>query len=301
MQYGLAGARSMVFCTEDAVNLDEVDAALANLSRGLHQLIPTPSFRRFVRPRNAEVLAAIIRMPGIEKIDGFVLPKADTDTLPTYRKALRNGDNSFVAMPTLETIQVLDPAALPHIRSELNRLATPTLCLRIGGNDLMSLLGLKRLPGMTAYDTPLRTVIDQLVLAFRPHGFEMSAPVFDFIDDHATLVNEVIRDISYGFYAKTAIHPNQLPTIEQQYARYTENHLEQARALLGDNARAVFALDGQMMERACHANWATRTMALADCLTNAAQKPALTARTNCGFRPFGRLELADSGMAGVEH
>ncbi len=269
MKQGISAARSLVFCTEDAVNADELDDALCNLSHSLASLTPGGHFRRFVRPRNVEVLRQILAMKGVEKLDGFVLPKADSQTLPAYRALLNTTTTPFVVMPTLETAEVLDQSALAGLRNQLDRFSQQILCLRIGGNDLLNLMGLKRLPGLTAYDTPLRTVIEQLVIGFRPHGYELSAPVFDFIDDRSTLINEVNHDISYGLLAKTAIHPVQLAVIEQQYALYTERHIEQARAVLSDDAKGVFRLNGQMMERTCHANWAIRTLALADQLTHA--------------------------------
>ncbi len=263
MQQGL-GARSMVFCTEDSVNPEELPIALDRLAGSLRSLQPNQHFLRFIRPRNPDVLDQILMFSGIEKIDGFVLPKADLDTIPKYREVLKKHQSDHALMPTLESIQVLDPALLPKIRHELDQLKANIVCLRIGGNDLMNLMGLKRLPGLCAYDTPLRMVIEQLLLTFRPHGYEISAPVFDFIDDRTTLSQEVVRDISYGMYAKTAIHPNQLAIIEEQYTRYTQLHIEQAQAVADVNAKAVFKYNGQMMERTCHAKWAERTLALAE-------------------------------------
>jgi len=262
LQQGLPDVRSMIFCCEDAVLECELPLALDNLRWGLSQLTADRSVRRFVRPRNAAVLADILAMPGVQHLDGFVLPKADLNTLLEYKKVLSRSSASFAIMPTLETLQVLDTVALPRIRTLLDQFGHRILCLRIGGNDLLNLMGLKRLPNLTAYDTPLRLVMDQLVLAFRPFGYNLSAPVFDFIDDEKTLVAEVARDISYGFYAKTAVHPKQISIIESQYAAYLECHKKQAEALLDKDVKAVFLMDGEMMEKSCHSNWALRTLQL---------------------------------------
>ncbi|MFT6914110.1 MAG: citrate lyase beta subunit [Motiliproteus sp.] len=263
MQHGILGARSIVFCTEDAINDSELSSALENLKESLKSLSRDRTLLRFIRPRNIEVLAEILAMEGIDKIDGFVIPKADSRSLPGFKRLLSGTDVNFSVMPTLESVEVLDPTALPHIRKQLAGFDN-VLCLRIGGNDLMNLMGLKRLPGMTAYETPLRTIIDQLVIAFRPYGFELSAPVFDFIDDRSTLISEIKRDISYGLLNKTAIHPSQINIIQNEYVNYTEGHVEKARELLKDNVKAVFRLDGQMLERTCHSNWAKRTLLLAN-------------------------------------
>ncbi len=269
LQSGVGGTRSMVFCLEDAVRQDEIGSAISNFRGALRALSPMPNLLRFVRPRNTLMLAQLLQIPGIEKIDGFVLPKVDLNSLSLYKQALENhATTTFALMPTLETSQVLEVVALHRIRKQLSDLGDAVTCIRIGGNDLMNLLGIKRMPGITAYDTPLRSMIDQMVLAFRPYGYEMSAPVFDFIDDRTTLAREVEHDLSYGFYAKTAIHPNQVRIIEQQYAAFSKAHVEQARAVLDEAAAAVFQFGGQMMERTCHSSWAARTLNLANAVLN---------------------------------
>jgi citrate lyase beta subunit len=116
--------------------------------------------------------------------------------------------------------------------------------------------------GMTIYDTPLRSIIDQLIILFRPAGFELSAPVFDNIDDLETLQREVMIDLAYGFYAKTAIHPSHIKIIENAFSQFTESHLVQAERVLDDNSSAVFKFNGQMMEQTCHKSWAERTREL---------------------------------------
>ena len=128
----------------------------------------------------------------------------------------------------------------------------------------MNIIGLKRMPGRTVYETPLRTVIDQLVIAFRPHGFDLSAPVFDVLDDQSTLLRELETDISYGLFAKTAVHPLQINTIEGEYRHFAESHAKQADSVIDVSSPALFRQNGQMMERTCHQNWALRTLELAN-------------------------------------
>ncbi|WP_067516680.1 HpcH/HpaI aldolase/citrate lyase family protein [Endozoicomonas ascidiicola] len=265
IQDGLSGARSMIFCLEDAVNEDEVGIALENLKTALQHLQPNNHFRRFIRPRNPMILAELLNIRDIEKIDGFVLPKVDLTTFPLFKAALDNhASRSFSLMPTLETEQVFDSQTLTQIRTKLLEWRENTCCLRIGGNDLMNVLGLKRMPGKTVYETPLRSVIDQLLITFRPYGFELSSPVFDMVNDPLTLIRELENDISYGFFAKTAIHPDQVKIIEHQYAAFVEANQLQAGSVIDESAPAVFLESGQMMERTCHQRWALRTLALAN-------------------------------------
>lgn len=261
--------RSRVFCLEDAVREDELSGALNNLKQSLKnscskQTASTSDVKQFIRPRNPLVLSEILCYENIDQIDGFVLPKFDLNTAHLYRKVIeeQNGEK-FSYMPTLETAQAFDKNAMQKLSHMLKSWGDSAICLRIGGNDLMSLLGIKRMRGMTIYETPLRTVIDQLIITFRPEGYELSSPVFDIIDDPGTLKKEVAMDIAYGFYAKTAIHPEQICTIENAFTEFTEQHCDQAEKVLDARSRAVFSINGQMMETSCHKGWAARASRLA--------------------------------------
>lgn len=258
--------RSVVLCLEDSVNEDELSTALNNLRQSLLDFQPTDQVKRFIRPRNPLVLAEILNYKNIEKIDGFVLPKFDLHAIELYEKVIQEQEHEhFSYMPIIETAQAFDQNAMARLSQKLKKWGDKVICLRIGGNDLMNLLGIKRMKGMTTYDTPLRSVIDQLIINFRPQGFELSAPVFDLIEDLETLEKEVKMDLAYGFYAKTAIHPTQVAVIEDAFSCFSETHLGQAESVLDNKAAAVFKFNGQMMEKTCHNRWATRTIKLAEC------------------------------------
>jgi citrate lyase beta subunit len=265
LQNGSALTRSVVLCLEDSIKEDELPLALNNLKQSLQEFTPCQSIKRFIRPRNPLVLAEILNYQHIDKIDGFVLPKFDLNTIDLYQQVIKKSQyHHFSYMPILETAQLFDVKAIISLRNSLKSWGDKVICLRIGGNDLMNLLGIKRMSGLTIYDTPLRTVIDQLIIHFRPEGFELSAPVFDIIEDLDTLAREVSMDLSYGFYAKTAIHPSQIEVIEKAFSTFTEHHLIQAERVLDSHSSAVFKFKGQMMEQSCHKEWATRTLQLAE-------------------------------------
>ncbi len=259
------GSKSMVFCTEDSVSLHDLRFSLNNLQEAIQGLNEEgQSFRRYIRPRSPLILSQILDFDGIENIDGFVLPKFDLKTSAEYNKALEGREHNFKLMPTLESLDVMNPNKLSFIRESLQGINGEVVCLRIGGNDLFNLLGIKRMPGQTIYETPLRTIIDNLIIAFRPYGYELSAPVFDMLHDQETLIRELEMDVSYGFFGKTAIHPTQVKVIEDFFHNYSSIHIDQAESVLSDLPSAVFQMNGQMMEVACHGNWARRTKSLAN-------------------------------------
>ncbi|MDD1612626.1 MAG: HpcH/HpaI aldolase/citrate lyase family protein, partial [Methylococcaceae bacterium] len=128
------------------------------------------------------------------------------------------------------------------------------LMLRIGGNDLMNLLGIRRPRRMTLYQTPLGHVIAQLVAHFKPYGFKLSAPVFEYLDDHDTLQQEIRQDLAHGLVGKTAIHPDQVREIENAY-RVERTDYEMALSMNDSEAPAVFKMHDAMCEVATHRHW----------------------------------------------
>ncbi len=253
----LGHTRSLIFCTEDAVADADLSWALFNLSVVLANMQRDITADRFVRVRNPEVLARVLAMPGVDKLTGFVIPKCTRHNFDAYFRQVRDTDHML--MPTLETADVFNEAEMVLFRETLEApgVRSRILALRIGGNDLLALLGLRRPRNMTIYRTPLGPVIARLVTTFRPYGFVLTAPVFEHLDLPELLDQEVAEDMAYGMVGKTAIHPNQIALIEQHY-RVRANDLEAARAILDEASPAVFRMHNSMCEVATHRAWAQR-------------------------------------------
>ena len=250
-------ARSLIFCTEDAVADADLSWALFNLSVVLANMKREIRAERFVRVRNPEVMARVLAMPGVDKLTGFVIPKCTRHNFDAYFKQVRDTDH--LLMPTLETAEVFNDDEMRLFRETLEApgVRSRIAALRIGGNDLLALLGLRRPRTMTIYRTPLGPVIARLVTTFRPYGFVLTAPVFEHLDLPELLDQEVAEDMAYGMVGKTAIHPSQIALIESHY-RVKANDLEAARAILDVDSPAVFRMHNSMCEVATHRAWAQR-------------------------------------------
>jgi citrate lyase beta subunit len=247
------GLRSVILCTEDSILPGQLTGALENLRDALPRIAGTHPLV-FVRPRDPETLARILSMRGVERVDGFVLPKATEESVAAYASL---APERFLLMPTLETQAAFDPAAMAGLRDFLSSpgLRERILALRIGGNDLLNFLGVRRRPGRTIYDTAVGPVIASLVATFLPHGFPLTAPVFDDFGDSETLNAEVVRDLDHGLVGKAAIHPYQIAGIERHYW-VSRSDLEAAEAILADDAQGVFQIGQVMCEPATHSRWA---------------------------------------------
>ena len=256
--------RAMIFCTEDAVLQADVDSCVRHLGLCLQGFKNTTQQYRFIRVRNPDVLGRLLALPDIDKIDGFVLPKFTEDVFNDYLDQLR--DTTFKVMPTLETKEVFNVNAMTNLCQGLlqSDMAENVLMLRIGGNDLMNLLGLRRERASTIYETPLGHIIAQLVTIFKPYGFSLSAPVFEYLDDPHTLLREMKMDLAYGLIGKTAIHPTQVPMIEEAFKVNIEDY-EMALSLSDLDAPAVFRMHDAMCEVATHQQWATQILSRQPC------------------------------------
>ncbi|MBF0624526.1 MAG: HpcH/HpaI aldolase/citrate lyase family protein [Magnetococcales bacterium] len=245
--------KSVILCTEDSILPGQLEAALHNLREGMPRIVMDRPLV-FVRPRDPKTLARIVAMRGVEQIDGFVLPKATQESVVRFAEV---APERFLLMPTLETREMFDPSAVAALRKFLSTpgLKERILALRIGGNDLLNLLGVRRRPGRTIYDTAVGLAVSSLVTAFRPFGFSLTAPVFDDFGDLDTLRREVARDLEHGLIGKTAIHPLQVAIIEREY-RVDGRDLAMARDILAHDAPAVFQVDQVMCEPATHIEWA---------------------------------------------
>ncbi len=249
-------ARSIIFCTEDAVREDQLHDALHNLRKALPRLNDAERPMRFIRVRNPHVLGTCLAMSGIANIDGFVLPKLTPGNLNEYITYIRDRD-SFSLMPTLETREAFDGHEVRKLRKMMrdSRIHRRILCLRIGGNDLLNCLRVRRDPRRTIYATPVGDLISRLAGEFIPYGFALTAPVFESMAHPDVLREEVELDLLHGLFGKTAIHPDQIPHIEEVY-KVSRQDLEEAQKILDPAAAAVFRMGNRMCEPTTHSRWA---------------------------------------------
>jgi citrate lyase beta subunit len=257
--------RSVVLCTEDSIREDQVEPAMERLELILPQIKNQgPGPQVFLRPRHQDILRRIVQTPGSELLKGFVLPKVSPENLEESLKIMEAHPHHQM-MVTLETRDAIEPDRLRAIRSILldPQVRPRVKALRIGGNDLMNLMGLRRPKHKTLYDTPMGWIISQIVTVFAPDGFSLTAPVFERLDDEELLRKELAADLQHGLVGKTAIHPRQVPLIDS-FFRVEDEDVEIARHLLSAKAEAVFQMGGAMCEVSTHGNWAHRTLRRAE-------------------------------------
>jgi len=254
--------KSVVLCLEDALAIADTDQGLRLLARLMGDLGRYPTSPRrpwlFVRPRHLEMAKAICDLRGIDLIDGLVIPKLRIEQVQDWWQLAE--DTDLRLMPTLECAWVLDPGALSDFAALLDMVARPRLvALRVGGNDLLATMQLRRVRGETIYEGPLAWALSQIMCQLGSRGYPLTAPVFDVLDDPATLARECARDAAFGFVGKTVVHPGQIDIIHHGFAASRED-VALAQQTLSHGANAVFKAAGMMLEPATHAGWAKRIL-----------------------------------------
>ncbi|MEM9757220.1 MAG: HpcH/HpaI aldolase/citrate lyase family protein, partial [Pseudomonadota bacterium] len=243
-------ASSLVLCLEDALAEDDVQRGLATLRRLLPRIPAEVARRLYVRPRSLTMAAEMLAYPGADALAGFVAPKVQADTAPDWLGLAQQ--TGLRTMPTLESAEFFDPARIAAMRDVFSDHGPEYLAaIRLGGNDLLGALALRRTRGVSSWEGPLAWVMAMASSMLIAAGFPVAAPVFDIIDDIETLQREVQRDIAAGLVSKTAIHPAQVPVIESAM-RVPQDDVARAEAIIADDARAVFQIGGAMCEPSTH-------------------------------------------------
>ncbi|WP_343682237.1 HpcH/HpaI aldolase/citrate lyase family protein [Acinetobacter baylyi] len=251
--------RSLVICLEDAINEQDVELAKQNLKQLLKKLQQQQWHEQhpkvFIRPRHIAMAAELAEWQEITALDGMVLPKFG---LANFKQWLDVLPATLRYMPTLETADSFDMEQMKELRQALPEFHK-VLVLRVGGNDLLNCLALRRPSDVTLYQTPIGTLIANLAGQFLPYGFALSAPVCEHFSQVKLLQDELYLDLQYGLSGKTVIHPAQISIVHQAY-QVNEIELKQAQDILQDGCKAVFACHGSMLEPATHRRWAERIL-----------------------------------------
>ena len=266
-----SGLKSVIICLEDSIKVEDFAFAKDNLLKSilhitehLNQTSAENVPLIFIRPRNIDNANWIITNLNLTYVAGFVIAKFDQNCLNDWWSILQN--TQLLMMPTLETQDVYNVVKMQQLSDTLsvhpcrNRI----ILLRIGGNDLMNGLRLRRHKNMTIYDGPVGYLIKMLVVIFAQNGFYLTAPVCEHFSDNDLLAKEVALDILHGLVGKTLIHPSQLDIINQIY-QVTEHEYTEAKQIISVPQGGVFNINGSMCEPSTQHRWASDIIERAQC------------------------------------
>ncbi|MCP4696369.1 MAG: HpcH/HpaI aldolase/citrate lyase family protein [Gammaproteobacteria bacterium] len=250
--------KSLIVDMEDSIAKSDLPAAYRNVQALLLAMYEFGDSERpllFIRIRNPGEFKKIKHLKNIDKVDGFVLPKFHTGNMRKYMRKRLPGN--YYYMPVLEK-NIFDWNEIEKIKDFLLSYKDCILSIRIGGNDLLGALELRRDCRTVIYDIGIiKNVITHIVLSFSPHGFNITAPVYECFSEknRPAIEKEVKLDLLNGLFGKTIVHPWQIDVVQNMY-KVSRKECQVAKKLLDKRSPAVFKLYDQMHEKATHIGWA---------------------------------------------
>jgi len=278
---------SMAFCLEDAIMDNAIEQAENKLIETLDKIYTNTQSKDelpllFVRVRTPEHLKSLSSKTAMfsDILTGYILPKFDMSNANEYLEIMSkiNGkDKRIYAMPILESAPIANKTTRMHELSQLSNLLLEEkemiLNVRVGGNDFCNLYGLRRSITQTIYDIGVvRDIFTDIINVFA-QNFILSAPVWEYFGTDDTdkwaqgLKAELSLDKVNGFIGKTAVHPSQIPLINNNLRVSAEDYNDALTILNWDNnSFGVSKSEGisRMNEVKCHEHWAYRIKTLGD-------------------------------------
>lgn len=285
LSHEIEGLTSIALCLEDSITDESLPDAEQQLKKTLHLLLKsgTQLPLLFVRVRSVEHLKKIHTLLGEAEsiITGYVLPKFDLSNCEAYCKTIWEYNlrrtNRLYIMPILESRAVADIGnrvdILWNIKSHLDSVKDYVLNVRVGGNDFSNMYGLRRTESQNIYQIGvIRDILVNIINVFAA-DYVVSGPVWEYFGTDTTqpwaegLRKELELDQLNGFIGKTAIHPSQLPIINESL-KVRKIDYEDAINIVNWSTTGLAVAkshDGQRMnEVKCHHRWAQRVITLAD-------------------------------------
>lgn len=278
--------QAICFDFEDALASEDWQGVCECLIHTLRQLQESDARLPliFIRVQSPDMLTQIVdklTMANVmDMILGFNLPKFDSTNAKSYIEIIKTINNDLGSRsypiyfnPILETSLIMDQqtrlSELNDLKGLLASVSNYVLTIRVGANDFSHLFGLRRGIEQSIYQMPV--IVDCLVAILNQFAtdYVVSGPVWEYYGTEQAkegLAREVTNDLLAGFIGKTAIHPSQLPTINQQlvvsYEDYQDAlHIYQME--LADQAVAGSHKEHRMNETKTHTRWASKVLKLA--------------------------------------
>jgi citrate lyase subunit beta/citryl-CoA lyase len=224
-----SGADAVIVDLEDAVAAERKAIARTEVRKALEG-----GLRAYVRINSVAGPDGIADLEELAACDvlGVVLPKAaNAREIEVVARRMRTGTaivaliESLLGMRNIETI-----ANAPGVSA-----------LAFGAYDFSSELGAQPLPEVLA---PWRS---RLVFEARAAKIASFDAPFAGLHDDAMMAIEARRAADFGFDGKLAVHPRQVPVIQNAFLP-TAEEIARAQAIVGGNSGGATAVGGEMID-----------------------------------------------------
>ncbi|QSZ42931.1 hypothetical protein GJV85_12710 [Sulfurimonas aquatica] len=236
--------KSVLIDTEDGIEDEKYEVALEKIQRVL-RTYDKQKLLLFIRPKNCDGLRELLSLEGIEKVDGFILPKFSLSNAKEYLKILEK--KKFFIMPSIEGSELFNQAELYELRDILLPYKEQILLVRFGLEDMLRQLRMKRSCEYSIFDySAPASVLGTFIAIFKSAGFGVSGGVYPCFKDDAGFIRDVKRDLREGLFSKTIIHPKQIEITNELY-KVTKEEYDEA-LYISKSDKALSAINRKMAE-----------------------------------------------------
>ncbi|MCI5675537.1 MAG: CoA ester lyase [Ezakiella sp.] len=235
------GADSYIIDLEDAVNLDNKDAARDLVSSFLDNKPDENIFVRINAP-DTPYFEDDIKAMLDKDIVGFVLPKATTESVEIMEDRLKNSDKTYFCI--IETAVSLETAF------DIVRVGKKISGLLLGGEDMSLDLGVKR----TKESKEIEYARSKVVAVSKAMGIQAIDTPWTDTDDMEGLNKDAEYAKSIGMTGKALISPRHVDDVnavfapkkaDVEHALRVFEALKQAKI----DGKGAFSLDGKMVDK----------------------------------------------------
>ncbi len=274
---------SLALCLEDTINdnyVKEAENILLKSLNNIYKAHKTKDFyipKIFIRVRNPEQIPRLTeRMADTVKIlTGYIAPKFSLENADSYISAVESVTKKYkhkiYLMPIFENPDIINLQnrykILYGLKSKLDCIEKLVLNIRVGGNDLSHMFGLRRRINESIHNMkPVSNILTDILTVFGT-DYIVSGPVWEYYSGNgweAGLKEEINQDLLCGFIGKTVIHPKQIPVVNNALSVSVSDFNDAKSILNWDKASNSFVSGNiakeRMNEYKTHSNWALKTI-----------------------------------------
>ncbi len=256
---------ALALCLEDTVSDNHVDQAIATLVSTLATLYQAGTQGLppiFIRVRTPQQIPLLVDKLGhlCPLVEGIVAPKITPNSLVDYVTAIQSTGEHLPSpwslMPVLETPELVDLRRrvdfLYQIKEKLSPISGLIPSVRVGGNDLCHLFGLRRDSTTTIHQIPVISQLFGDIIAIFSQEYPVAGAVWEYYDGphwDSGLSQEVKQDRTVGFLGKTVIHPKQIPLVNGGYQVSPQDYADACSILNWDPQRATMVEGSALKQR----------------------------------------------------
>lgn len=278
---------SVALCLEDTINdnyVEEAENCLAVTLTTIFSKIQTCNFylpKIFIRVREPLQIKRIYDRLGCvnDILTGFIIPKFSMDNANEYIQIIQDINSVSTRpkymMPIYESPSIIHLKTrydiLYGLKDKLKPIEELVLNIRVGGNDLCHIFGMRR--SVTESIHQIRSIADIFsdIICVYGADYIISGPVWEYFSGELWsdgMIQEIKDDKLCGFTGKTVIHPKQIPIVNEMYKISRSDYNDALHILNWDKSNASFVSGNSRHERMdeykTHGNWAKRILLLAE-------------------------------------